>query len=249
VFQLRIPSGVSISKKNAWDDLVNTTANVPQSRYHHSAVVSPNNKMVIFGGSIDKSKHLNDLMEYSFETSQWQLRSSTGTPSVRAGHISLFDGSVLYIYGGYSGDGGFERLTDFHCLKSGALVWEEVEISGSFPMTARPVPSVFDPKEGRLFVYGGYDGSKPIGTLLELDIKKKTSFIANLWMELDETNIASSAVGSKGTVPLPRYGNCIAFSKGIVHVCLGSGSTYLDDVVQFDTNPEDEDDDDEDEEN
>jgi hypothetical protein len=66
---------------------------------------------------------------------------------------------------------------------------------------------------------------------------------ASLWMELDESNIASSASGSKGLTPLPRYGNAIAISKGIVTVCLGSASTYLDDVIQFDTNPDDDDDD------
>jgi len=95
-------------------------------------------------------------------------------------------------------------------------------------------------KKSFLYIYGGFDGKHPLGNLLELHLDNMNCVAAKLWMEMDDSNI-SSAVGTKGLTPLPRYGNCIVGHKGIITVLMGSASTYLNDVVQFDTNDEDED--------
>jgi len=195
---------------------------------------------VLFGGSVDKSKHLNDLFEFSFETNRWTQRNSTGTPSPRAGHLAFYYKENFYLFGGYTGDGGFERLADSYCLRAGSIVWEEAEVRGSLPMTGRPVSFALDEKRGFLYMYGGYDGSKPLGSLLEFHLDVMGGVATKLWMEMDETNIASSAVGSKGMTPLPRYGNVIVVENGVITVCLGSGSTYLDDIFEIDTNPDEE---------
>jgi hypothetical protein len=54
-------------KANKWERIMPASDATPQPRFAHSAVISPvNGKMVLFGGSMDKSKHFNDIWEYSF---------------------------------------------------------------------------------------------------------------------------------------------------------------------------------------
>lgn len=55
---------------------------------------------------------------------------------------------------------------------------------------------------------------------------------------IDSQIIAS---GSQGTNPVPRYGNTIVLDRnGILTIFGGSGSMYLNDVVQIDTQEEEE---------
>jgi hypothetical protein len=77
------------------------------------------------------------------------------------------------------------------------------------------------------------------------------------WLELgdDDTNestsvrstVSAAAVGSAGLKPTPRYGHVMVLDDitGTITVFGGSGSTYLNDVIQFDLfdDTEDEDDD------
>jgi len=46
-------------------------------------------------------------------------------------------------FGGYTGDGGFERLADCYKLPAGSIIWEEVEIRGSLPMTGLKSKKIF----------------------------------------------------------------------------------------------------------
>jgi len=75
----------------------------------------------------------------------------------------------------------------------------------------------------------------------------KWKFI-KLWLELDDTSVAvsSAVVGSMGMQPTPRYGHAMVMdSNGIISIFGGSGSMYLNDIFQIDTETEEEDEDDE----
>ena len=49
------------------------------------------------------------------------------------------------------------------------------------------------------------------------------------------TNLHMAAVGSKGTLPTPRYGHAAVFDpdRDTITIHAGSGSMYLADVIQI----------------
>jgi len=144
---------------------------------------------------------------------------------------------------GFSGEAGLDKQTDTFIWKRGSMLWEEIEVDGSLPFTGRLVPPMIDHKRNVCFVYGGFDGKNPTGLLHEFVITQKVWRIAKVWLVLDDDpqSVKLATTGSKGTVPTPRYGHCIAMDNEFnITVCLGSGSMYLNDVIQFYTGEDEE---------
>jgi len=226
--------------------VVDVKGQVPPPRFNHSCVVH-HSQLLVFGGSKDQSVHYDDGYVFDIDNATWTSLNGTGhKPSNRAGHLSFVlpeNGTdYLYIFGGHTGKGGFDILADMSRLNLSNNTWEEVDASGILPRMGRPIPCIVH--NGQVYTYGGYDGKQPQRTLLLFDPKDKKWNIAKLWLELDESSLSVTAAvtGSAGMEPTPRYGHAMVLdSKGVLTIFGGSGSTYLNDVMQIDTTPEDED--------
>lgn len=228
-------------ESNQWEEV--KTESGPSARFHQASHLI-NGKLYIFGGSANIKKHMNDTWQFDFEEKKWtQLQVSGNIPSERTGPISFVVGDKMYIYGGQAGEGGYTLLCDTYVFDPVTLKWEEREdVAGSLPRCGRPLEAVVD-ANGIVFVYGGYDGKKPVDGCYEFSASTgKWSFV-KLWLELELTVIASAAVGSKGMTPTPRYGStAVIDERGLITIFGGSGSMYLDDTLQIDTvDDEDED--------
>jgi N-acetylneuraminic acid mutarotase len=227
-------------KTMEWTQIEKTPDAVwPESRYHHSSVVI-GKTIYIFGGSFKQSKHYGDFYSFDTETRKWTKIEAEGTPAERSGHLSFVFDNKIYIFGGFYGDGGFERRVDMFTFDVTTSKWSSVEPQGSLPFTARALNGVVA-SNGNFYVYGGYDGKKPVRSLIEYRPKENIWITAKVWLDLDENSFATeegekrSGVGTtKGTEPTPRYGHVTVIRDEKITVFGGSGSTYLNDVFQFD---------------
>jgi N-acetylneuraminic acid mutarotase len=220
-------------KTNEWSQ-VKATGSLPGPRYHHSAEIF-DNRLVIIGGQTAISSFLNDFIEFSFDSKTWKSVESKEMPSARAGHMTFVHEGSLYLFGGFCGQGGFTYLCDMQRFSSAKGSWEDMDISGVVPKTARPLTCVVD-KHGFVYVFGGFDGQHPVRTFHVLIVPELKWKAIRAWMELEDTiAVSSAAVGSVGTEPTPRYGYSITIDKaeGLITVFGGSGSTYFNDIVQF----------------
>ncbi|KAL6051411.1 hypothetical protein QOT17_019233 [Balamuthia mandrillaris] len=187
--------------------------------------------------------------------------ASTGAqqPCARAGHIVFIYNEELYVYGGYCGKGGFTYLQDTYKLSLASLLLEEecktpIAAEGAsssqqlqywqqlsscsppecLPLTARPMNCAM---LGRcVFVYGGYDAgsSRPVSNLYMYDVVMNRWQIIKLWLALEgESSIVAAAIGTKAMHPIPRYGHTITLHDGSFFVFGGSGSLFLNDLVEI----------------
>jgi len=214
----------------------------PAPRYHHSATVI-GSLWYIFGGAGSKTKYYNDVYQFNFSEKKWTLVNVSGEiPESRAGHISFEWHNNLYIFGGYGGEGGYDPFVDAHVLDIETKTFQEVDVSGAFPRTARPLSaSVYyfgegANREGAVYIFGGSDGKNPLGSLFQWNLKSNKWKIVKAWMTLDEeTSIGSlNAIAAGKMDPIPRYGHCAVVNEaGVIIIFGGSGSLFLDDIVQF----------------
>jgi len=223
---------------------VTKEGNWPPPRFHHSAALTEDgSKIYIFGGSKTQSDHLNDMWELSLETKTWTRVPTEKPPVPRAGHLSFFYKNVLWVFGGYNGKAGADKLTDTHKLNFNdvSVLWEESESMGSIPQTHRSISHVYD-GQGLIYVFGGYDGKAPVGLFYQLVIETGKWRHIKLALELEAHSIGSAASGSMGTIPTPRYGHVMGLdNQGVITVFGGSGSMYLNDVFQILTVEEEDD--------
>jgi len=238
-------------KTNQWGNVGKSGDVVwPPPRYDHSSVIIQNH-MWVFGGAVTNKKYLNDMYCFDFDSKQWKsIEASSNTPGPRAGHLTFATAEgedkdkKLWIFGGFSGDGGFTYHKDTHSFDLVSHNWSEEEVTGSLPPTGRPLVGAMDHRKGVIYVYGGYDGQYAVGTFLEFELKSKKWSVAQLWLELGEgsggTVMSAAVVGSQGMTPTPRYGHVMVLNveEELISVFGGSGSTYLNDLIQFDVNPE-----------
>jgi len=214
----------------------------PPARFHHRLVPSSSNpnSLLLFGGCSSEAVYFNDTWEFSLVTNKWTKINATGkTPSQRAGSIVFHSDGHLWVFGGFSSDSNSDHLSDCWKLKDGTSTWQEISVKGSVPLLLRPVGYAFDHHRSLLYVYGGYDGKKAVGTLLQMSLADLHFINVNMWLELDESNVAAVTGSGKSMTPIPRFGNCMAFFGEKILTAFGSASMFLDDIVEFDSAAED----------
>jgi hypothetical protein len=231
---------------------VSETAETPSKRYFAGTCVAAG-CLFLHGGEVNIKRQLADLFAFDLSTRVWRaVVPAAPLPTMRAGHI-LFASAAsapspsIYLYGGYTGEGGYDALHDTLRIDAVKLdQWHAVTLPGVLPAVGRPqqcirIAQPTDATKGDyLFVFGGYDGAvrQPVGTLHRLTLNADGSLDetkgwldCKLWLELGD-DLSALAKGSKGTFPTPRYG----FVWGVDPKTLkapvfgGSGSTYLNDV-------------------
>lgn len=154
----------------------------------------------------------------------------------RAGHavITTTTGSsdTIVLFGGYQGDGGFDALTDAHAFKvQDDMEWvEQVGMAGTLPYTNRAL--CFAQHESKVYSFGGYDGHAANNELVLYDHGRWQP--VELWMQMDIASMAASAANNAASKPVARYGHSMVVMNSQLLIFGGSGSLYLNDLVQID---------------
>jgi len=210
--------------------------NSPSARYYHSGVVY-NNKLYIFGGAKTNKIYNNDLHTFDFETKTWSLIELESLPSSRAGQIIFILNNKLFLYGGFGEDGGYVYCTDMFSLNlENPVKWELVQVQegSTLPCTGRPLSGVT--LEDKLYIFGGYDGKVPQGKLIRFYPQSNLWSPITLSFGIAENTVSSVPMASSQWFePTPRYGHACVVHKKIITIFGGSGSLFLGDVIQIDT--------------
>lgn len=150
-------------------------------------------RIYLFGGTDDDDRK-NDLHEYDIFQNRWTLMPANGKlPMPRSGAKGVFYDEKLYFFGGYQKkSGNFYRDLFYYDLSS--QQWHDVPqaiMQGEIPSQRTDHTVVL--WDGRLYVYGGYDGKKRFGDLYKCCIKNKKY----KWKEIH----------AEGALPLNRFGH------------------------------------------
>jgi hypothetical protein len=235
-------------------------ANGPSKRYF-PAICTTADRLFLHGGEVNIKRQLNDLFEFQFESRSWRQISLSPSPerplpAIRAGHLLFATATSLILYGGYTGEGGYDALFDSFRIDLARIDhgWHPLQIGGALPAVGRPISAVRvaqpKPTDGEfLFVFGGFDHStrQPVGTLHRLAINADGSLdsalgwrVCKLWLALGD-DVGALGKGSKSTFPTPRYGFVwgVDTKNNAAPVFGGSGSTYLNDIQTLDLDDSD----------
>lgn len=145
----------------------------PSDRSGHSAVRVKGNRVVVFGGLYEK-KFLHDLHVLDIEKKLWFQPECTGIaaeegglvgPSARAFHVSVAIDCNMFIFGGRFGR---KRLGDFWMLDTETWQWVELTGYGDLP-PPRDFAAGASVGNGKLVIYGGWDGTKWLSDVYVLD--------------------------------------------------------------------------------
>lgn len=102
------------------------------SRNKHTAVVHKN-KLLVFGGySLQQRQFYNDILEFDFDTHEWQELAVIGQfPSKRRAHsCTVLGNGALVVFGGYNGD---YCLNDVHTFDVESRRWGRQHCVGDIP--------------------------------------------------------------------------------------------------------------------
>ena len=168
----------------------------PTPRDAHIAVAY-GDSMYVFGG-YDSKRYLNDFHRYHFESSTWSPVPFTGSaPSPRGGHSAVVFENRAVLFGGCN---GWNYFNDCFVFDFGTEEWSPMRVSGA-PPSARSAPArIIHEKEGAMYVFGGYDGTRSLNDLHRLDLRTSE------W----------SLVRTSGKPPCPRGGHtAVKFGNGM----------------------------------
>jgi hypothetical protein len=155
----------------AWLQL-STSGGPPAPRLQHGAAYDPNtNSMIVYGGQNCFSTTFGDVWILSNSnglggTPTWtQLFPTGGGPGARAITGGLVYDSAdnrLIVFGGQSSTGSLENdvwILSNATGQGGTPAWMQVVPAGSLPAARADHSTVYDPKNNRLIIFGGADGS------------------------------------------------------------------------------------------
>jgi len=157
---------------NTWVD-INMTGG-PGLRGSHTAIWT-GSKMIVWGGRIDASgTPTNTGMSYDPSTNLWTAISTTGAPSARWGHVAVWTGSKMIVWGGVTaagelGDGGvYDPVTN---------TWAPMTATGA-PSARGYLTAVWT--GSKMVVWGGYNGTI-------LGDGKSYDPMSNTWTDISAT--------------------------------------------------------------
>src|SRR5687768_9675726 len=79
----------------------NISGTIPDPRYGHSAVITKDDNMIVFGGWVNGMLS-NELWQFNCRNYTWSRISSFNPPSVRGYHTAVITAAnQMIVYGGY----------------------------------------------------------------------------------------------------------------------------------------------------
>jgi N-acetylneuraminic acid mutarotase len=198
----RNTGGVYDPATDSWT--ATATAGAPSARDGHTAVWT-GSKMIVWGGrtGLPLDSQTNTGGIYDPATDSWTATSTTGAPTGRAGHVAVWTGSKMVVWGGlgagyYLANGGvYDPLTNS---------WTATAASGA-PSARAGFPSVWT--GSRMIVWGGLGGG--LGSGPRLNTGGVYDPATNSWT-------ATSTAGA----PTPRYGQGLVWTGSKMVVWGGS---------------------------
>ncbi|KAJ7721289.1 galactose oxidase [Mycena metata] len=136
----------------------------PTARGYHTANLI-GNVMVVIGGS-DGNGFFDDIWCLNLDALRW-IKLIIEKPHRRLGHSSTQVGSYLFIFGGHDGDRYMQTLLLFNLASLATLAIEERGTLGKAPRARGYHVTLL--AEGRLFLFGGYDGARKFNEVHLLD--------------------------------------------------------------------------------
>jgi len=211
--------------------------NSPTPRFAHSSAVH-GNKLYIFGGSKTNKIYFNDLHVFDLDTRTWSLIDIVEPlPKPRAGQIVFVISNKLYLYGGYGDDGGYTYLEDMYYLEleNPQKKWIPLLLQegSENPKTGRQLSCIL--VDEKCFVFGGYNGKVPQGTLHCFEPNVNMWSVIKLALSFPDDIKTVPLESSKWCDPIPRYGHStIVDDKKNIIIFGGTGSLFLNDVFIID---------------
>jgi len=177
----------------------------PSGRNGHTATLL-GRQILILGGWLGNGPlaascaHLLDVGQMS-----WQAAKFTGEPPgpCNMHTADLVHGQLLVFRGG----DGRAYLNDLHALDLAANFWHAVVTTGERPPQRANHCSVVEGQKSLLYIFGGWDGTKRLNDLYQLDVATL------VWTLLQPF----------GVPPQPRAGTTLSYIRGLLFMFGGSG--------------------------
>ncbi|XP_004486044.1 uncharacterized protein [Cicer arietinum] len=148
--------------------LMEAKGDIPIARSGHT-IVRANSTLILFGGEDCKRRKLNDLHMFDLKSLTWLPLHCTGTaPSPRFNHVaSLYDGKILFIFGGATKSRTFN---DLYSLDFETMAWSKIKVHGFHPSPRAGCCGVL--YGSKWYITGGGSRKKRHGETLIYDIQK-----------------------------------------------------------------------------
>ncbi|HYS05151.1 MAG TPA: MopE-related protein [Candidatus Dormibacteraeota bacterium] len=202
---------------DAWTQTT-TTVGAPDPRIQHSAVWA-GDRMIIWGGLAQTSptsfQYVNTGGAYDPSTDRWSSVSTTGAPSARTGHVAVWTGNLMVVWGGdlaqslYPNRGGrYDPLTDH---------WTPV--SQSYPDARGGHTAVWTGRH--MIVWGGFQEG-PFGSVTTVTGSRYDP-VTDTWSPTSLTN-----------APSPRTYNTAVWTGSRMVVWGGWSGSYISSGGRYD---------------
>jgi N-acetylneuraminic acid mutarotase len=192
---------------NTWASL-DTGGNPPAARALHSVVYLPDTGRLLMFGGYNGSVYLGDTWAYDIVADSWtNLGPSGSVPEARDGHSLVYDSSnkKVYLFGGWN---GAREFNDTWVYDPAANTWTELRPAGAVPAARDSQAMVFEPKTGKVFLFGGWSQTTDFGDTWIYDPA------ANTWTDADPAGEGPSSRALSQMACEASTGNVILFGGG-----------------------------------
>ena len=186
----------------------------PTERYGHSAGLVMGSKMIVFGGTNQKS-YFNDINVLNLETMAWSKPETKGpAPSPRYSHASVVIKNTILIQGGFSFDESIFQdkekigsslkscyLNDIRLLQTEKMLWVRLAVSGSPPLSR--FGHTLNISGSNIFMFGGWSIESNNKEDEDITQHKEIEYVKNL--NVDKLMWEGSNL--KKRLPKCRYGH------------------------------------------
>jgi len=165
-----------------------TASPLPQARYAASAVVLPNDRVLVTGGFDSAGQPSASVFEYDASTDLWT--ENTPLPEAKADHNAVVVEGLVFVLCGSNNDAGFAASVE----SSGRLAWRAGP-AFPYPHYASAVATV----ETEIYLFGGISFGFEGTSILMADLQQERPLWSSLLPPLPGPASHTSAV-SDGTV-------------------------------------------------
>jgi len=199
---------------NTWQQLLQKGTVKPQARSNHSAIVTQDGKMIVYGGKTSATQQA-DAYAWSFDlaTETWTRKSANPYGSLDC-HTATMANNKMYVFGGNSGSA---KKNDAFSYDPAADTWTKVSTQGT-----PPDPRAFSAMttEGTSFyIFGGENNS---GVFFNDTWEFNTA--TNTWTRRDNIPLGVTRAGA-ATIQR-NTGSPANFSSNARAAASSSGQTY-----------------------
>jgi len=224
-----VVTAVSMEPLGTWTNL-NPTGTVPHVLQSAEMAYDPTSGKGIMFGGLESDNNVDESLTWSFDlaTKTWaQLHPSTA-PSARDGGPLVYDpaDAKIVLFGGtavISAGGDRKAYNDTWAYDPAKNTWTDLKPSGTAPSPRSDPAFVYDSKDAKYLLFGGWNGTEDNNETWSYDPK------ANTWTQLNPTGSVPSARSRTASVYDPSSGKLYMFGG----FAKATGD-YLDEMWTYD---------------